>query len=157
MLYRQVASDNMTMHTLTNINTTTCNAQDNDMFYYFFIDSCTPSFCSKLLVHASAYTVDGISAAATLLKQIIILTQIDNLAVAQHVQETLIESKQKLLALKGNITEFNTWVHTQLDCLYACDMQAVDLLHYLWKAYKAAPDENFMTYIKDMKSQAEDG
>ena len=36
-------------------------------------------------------------------------------------------------------------------------MEAVDLLHYLWKAYKAAPDEDFITYIKDMKSQAEDG
>ena len=36
-------------------------------------------------------------------------------------------------------------------------MEAVDLLHYLWKAYKAMPDKDFITYIKDMKSQADGG
>ena len=27
----------------------------------------------------------------------------------------------------------------------------------MWKAYKAAPDEDFITYIKDKKSQVDDG
>ena len=27
----------------------------------------------------------------------------------------------------------------------------------IWKAYKVAPDKEFVTYIKDLKSQAEDG
>ena len=35
--------------------------------------------------------------------------------------------------------------------------EAVDLLHYLWKAYKAALDEEIVTNIKDLKSQVEDG
>ena len=33
----------------------------------------------------------------------------------------------------------------------------MDLLYYLWKAYKAAPDDEFMIYIKDLKSQCDDG
>ena len=33
----------------------------------------------------------------------------------------------------------------------------MDLTHYLWKAYKAAPDEDFIIYIKDNKSQVDDG
>ena len=77
--------------------------------------------------------------------------------MAQHVHEMLIDSRQKFLALKANITKFNTWVCTQMDQLHAHNLEAVDLLHYLWKAYKAAPDEDLVTYIKDMKSQAEDG
>ena len=33
----------------------------------------------------------------------------------------------------------------------------MDLTHYLWKANKAAPDEDFITYIMDKKSQVDDG
>ena len=35
--------------------------------------------------------------------------------------------------------------------------EAVDLLYYLWKGYKAAPDEEFVVYIKDLKTQYNDG
>ena len=41
--------------------------------------------------------------------------------------------------------------------LHAREQEAVDLLYYLWKAYKAAPDEEFVVYIKDLKSQTDDG
>ena len=74
-----------------------------------------------------------------------------------HIRETLIESKQKLLILKGDITEFNQWVRKQMGRLHACEQEAVDLLYYLWKAYKAAPDKEFVTYIKELKSQCDDG
>ena len=33
----------------------------------------------------------------------------------------------------------------------------MDLTHYWWKAYMAAPDEDFITYTKDKKSQVDDG
>ena len=41
--------------------------------------------------------------------------------------------------------------------LHAREQEAVNLLYYLWKAYKAAPDKEFVTYIKDLKSQCDDG
>ena len=41
--------------------------------------------------------------------------------------------------------------------LHTREQEAVDLLYYLWKAFKAAPDEEFVTYIKDLKSQCDDG
>ena len=41
--------------------------------------------------------------------------------------------------------------------LHAWEKEAVDLLYYLWKAYKAAPDKEFVMYIKDLKSQADEG
>ena len=43
-----------------------------------------------------------------------------------------------------------------MDLLHSRDQEAVEILHYLWKAYKVAPDEESITYIKDLKSQAED-
>ena len=39
----------------------------------------------------------------------------------------------------------------------AREQEAVDLLYYLWKAYKAAHDDEFVIYIKELKSQADDG
>ena len=44
-----------------------------------------------------------------------------------------------------------------MGCLHAREQEAVDLLSYLWKAYKVAPDDEFVVYIKDLKSQCDDG
>ena len=144
-------------HATSYINTPTRDAQDNDMFYYFLSDSLTNDFRTTVLPYADIYTVTNVPVASALLKQIIILTRVDNPASMMHIRETLIESKQKLLILKGDITEFNRWVRTQMGRLHAREQEAVDLLYYLWKAYKAAPDEEFVTYIKDLKSQCDDG
>ena len=102
-------------------------------------------------------TWSNVPVASALLKQIIILTRVDNPASTMHIREMLIESKRKLLLLKGNIAEFNQWVRKQMGCLHAREQEAVDLLHYLWKAYKAAPDDEFIMYIKELKSQADGG
>ena len=127
------------------------------MFYYFLVDSLTNEFCTTVLLYADVYTIVNVPVASSLLKQIITLTRVDNLASTMHIREMLIESKHKLLLLKGNITEFNQWVHIQMGHLHAWEQEAVDLLYYLWKAYKAAPDDEFVVYIKDLKSQCDDG
>ena len=133
------------------------DAQDNDMFYYFLADSLTNKFHTTVLLYADVYTITNVPVASFLLKQIIILTQVDNPASTMHIREILIESKRKLLLLKGNITEFNQWVHKQMGHSHAKEQEAVNLLYYLWKAYKAAQDEEFVIHIKDLKSQYNDG
>ena len=155
--YGQVSLDNTRAHAVTYVNTPTRDAQDNDMFYYFLSDSLTNEFRTTVLLYADVYTVTNVPVAASLLKQIIILTRVDNPASTMHIREMLIESKRKLILLKGNITEFNQWVRKQMGRLHAREQEAVDLLYYLWKAYKAAPDDEFIVYIKELKSQANDG
>ena len=153
----QVSLDNTRAHAATYVNTQTRDAQDNDMFYYFLADSLTNEFRTTVLLYADIYTVTNVPVASALLKQIIILTRVDNPASTMHIREMLIESKRKLLLLKGNITEFNQWVRKQMGRLHAREQEAVDLLYYLWKAYKAAPNDEFVMYIKELKSQADDG
>ena len=155
--YGQVSLDNTRTHATTYVNTPTRDAQDNDMFYYFLSDSLTSDFRTTVLLYADVYTVTNVPVASALLKQIIILTRVDNPASTMHIREMLIESKSKLLLLKGNITQFNQWVRKQMGRLHAREQEAVDLLYYLWKAYKAAPDDEFVVYIKDLKSQSDDG
>ena len=40
--------------------------------------------------------------------------------------------------------------------MHVREQEAVDLLYDLWKAYKAAPNDEFVVYIKDLKIQADD-
>ena len=135
--YGQVSLESTRMHATTYINTPTRDAQYNDMFYYFLADSLTNDFRTTVLLYADVYSVTNVLVASLLLKQIIILTRVDNPASTMHIREMLIESKCKLLVLKGNITEFNQWVCKQMGWLHAREQEAVDLLYYLWKAYKA--------------------
>ena len=154
--YGQVSLENTRTHAVTYVNTPTRDAQDNDMFYYFLSDSLMNEFRTTVLLYAEVYTITNIPVASSLLKQIIILTRVDNPASTMHIRKMLIESKRKLLLLKGNITEFNQWVRKQMGRLQAWEQEVVGLLYYLWKVYKAAPDEEFVTYIKDLKSQCDD-
>ena len=153
--YGQVSIENMKAHASTYVNSPTRDPQDNDMFYYFLVDSLTNEFHTTVLLYADVYTVANVPVASSLLNQIVILTRVDNPASTMHIREMLMESKRKLLLLKGNITEFNQWLCKQMGHLHAREQEAVDLLYYLWKAYKAAPDDKFMTYIKDLKSQCD--
>ena len=155
--YGQVSIDNTRAHAATYVNMPTRDPQDNDMFYYFLADSLTNEFRTMVLLYTDTYTVTNIPVASALLKQIIILTRVDNPSSTMHIRKRLIESKRKLLLLKGNITEFNQWVRKQMGQLHVQEQEMVDLLYYLWKAYKAAPDEEFVVYIKKLKSQADDG
>ena len=155
--YGQVSLDNTRTHAMTYVNTPTRDAPDNDMCYYSLADSLTSDFRTTVLLYADVYTVANVPVASALLKQIIILTRVENPASTMHIREMLIESKSKLLLLKGNITQFNQWVRKQMGHLHAHEQEAVDLLYYLWKAYKAAPDDKFAVYIKDLKSQSDDG
>ena len=73
-----------------------------------------------VLLYADMYTVANIPVASSLLKQIIILTRVDNPASTMHIREMLIESKHKLLLLKGNITELIQPVGMQTDGMTTC-------------------------------------
>ena len=76
--YGQVSLENTRAHAMTYVNTPTCDAQDNNMFYYFLADSLTNDFRTTVLLYADVYSVTNVPVASSLLKQIIILTRVDN-------------------------------------------------------------------------------
>ena len=92
--YGQVSLDNTRAHATTYVNTLTRDAQDNNMFYYFLSDSLTNEFHTTVLLYANVYTVTNVPGAASLLKQIIILTRVNNPASTMHIREMLIESNR---------------------------------------------------------------
>ena len=83
--YGQVSLDNTRAHAATYMNTLTRDAQDNDMFYYFLADSLMNDFRTMVLLYTDIYMVTNIPIASSLLKQIIILTRVDNPASMMHI------------------------------------------------------------------------
>ena len=77
--YGQVSPDNTRAHAVTYVNTPTRGTQDNDMFYYFLVDSLTNKFHTTVLLYADIYMVPNVPVVSSVLKQIIILTRVDNL------------------------------------------------------------------------------
>ena len=98
--YGQVSLDNTRAHAATYVNTPTRDAQNNDMFYYFLSDSLTNEFHATVLLYADVYTVMNIPVTASLLKQIIILTRVDNPASTMHIDTIL--SVVSLFSLRSN-------------------------------------------------------
>ena len=90
--YGQVSLENTRTHATTYINSPTRDAQDNDMFYYFLVDLLTNEFHTTVLLYTNMYTITNIPVASSLLKQIIILTRVDNPASTMHIREMLIQS-----------------------------------------------------------------
>ena len=76
---------------MTYVNTPTRDAQDNDMFYYFLVDSLTTDFRTTVLLYTDVYTMANVPVASALFKQIIILTRVDNPASTMHIREMLID------------------------------------------------------------------
>ena len=70
------------------------------MVYYFLVDPLESKFRAKVLLYSQSFSAHNVVVASALLKQIIILTRIDNPAAATHVRELLIESKKQLLKLR---------------------------------------------------------
>ena len=62
--YRQVSIENTRAHTVTYVNTPTRDVQDNDMFYYFLVDSLTNEFCTMVLLYADVYTITNVPVAS---------------------------------------------------------------------------------------------
>ena len=160
-LVKQYASVTMTQVTARAnqyIGQETRDAQNSDMLYNFLIESLTEDFKEQVLLFVDDFTINDVPDGICLLKQIIVLTYIDNRATTAHIRDTLIDMSDKLVELDGNVTEFNNWVRAQVVRLNARGTDAPDLLYYLWKAYTHDQhDSEFVSYIKDLRNMYNDG
>ena len=160
--YRWMSLQHVQTKALTYVRLQGRKAQDAYMLYNFLIESLMYAFKAQVLLYEHDYTITPMGGLPsmkdrpTLLKQIIMLTYIDNRATTSHIRETLIYMTHQLTNLQGDITAFNDWVHEQVCQLAARGTAAPDLLTYLWKTYRQAPDAEFKCYIKTLKAEYED-
>ena len=87
--YGQVTLSNCTDHGLSYVSTQTRNAPNNDMLYYFLVDSLESKFRAKALLYAECYSANNVVVESALLKEIVILTRIDNPAATTNSCERI--------------------------------------------------------------------
>ena len=82
-------------------------AQDTYILYNFLIESLMEAFKAQVFLYKQDYTVTPMGGlpsmkdGPTLLKQIIMLTYIDNRATTAHIRETLIDMTYQLTNMQG--------------------------------------------------------
>ena len=78
--YGQVSLESTRTHAATYVNTPTRDAQDNEMFYYFWSDSLMNEFRTTVLLYADVYTVTIVPVASSLLNALgtCLLTALSN-------------------------------------------------------------------------------
>lgn len=62
-----------------------------------------------------------------------------------------------MLIITCNVEKFNIHVNLLLDSLLAQGETTTDLLHYLFKAYEAVLDKEFVRYMKSKREKYEEG
>lgn len=145
------------------IETNTRAAQNAYMLYEFLMDSLTPEFTQRVILRPAEYRAANATGTVSredgpsLLKYVISLTYIDTVGSSSSVRDELIAMSAKFASLNYNVELFNTWVQAQTTKLASSGEVCQDLLHYLWKTYPTAPDQNFRDYIALRKSTWLDG
>jgi hypothetical protein len=161
--YGVIAMTDVKQHATTWIGTSTRAAQNAYMLYEFIMDSLTIEFRAKVILRPEEYRASNAAGTITredgpsLLKYVVSLTYIDTVGSSSNVREELMSMSTKFAELKWNVELFNEWIRAQTTKLAASGEVCQDLLHYLWKAYPTAPDQDFRDYIALRKSAWQDG
>jgi hypothetical protein len=154
--YGSLTLTDITIHVTTYSGHENRQAQNSEMLYLCLKQSLTMRFMAEVLIYKERYHVNQSPSGALLLKQIITMTYIDNLGTATHIQDQLIDMPTKLAQLGGDIIKLNQWVKEQIQKLACLGEAPPQLLPYLWRAYQAAPDDEFVDYIRILRHQHED-
>ena len=104
--YAQVTATEVRARATTYQGQQTRDAQNSDMLYYFLIESLTETIKAQVLLFVDNFTINDAPDGICLLKQIVVLTYIDNRATTAHIRDTLINMSDILTELEGNITLF---------------------------------------------------
>ena len=134
----------------------TQQAQNGLMLFNFIIELLTNTFKGQVLLYQSQYQVNNMYNGPALLRLILSLTYIDTRVTAMHLHNSLINMKDQLTKISGNMVEFNDWVRQQVSQLHSRGADATNLLAYLWNTYLTTPDKEFADYIKSLKNKYED-
>ena len=137
----------------TYIGTPSRRAQDTYMLYKCLWNSISPEGRDKISIWKNEYHVLGQPAGVLLYKIIVREAHIDTNATATSIRTQMSELDEYMVQIGSDITAFNQHVKALIDGLAARGQTSNDLLVNLFKAYKAAGDDEFVRYINDKESR----
>ena len=120
------------------------------------LGSLTDEALIEIRIVRAQFTVNNIHHGPLLLWAIIKRATINVKASASILRQKLWNAPEALRAKKYNVQEFNAHIGNIMFQLRARGEEAPDTLLHLFRAYKTAPNADFVQYIKHKESQYEE-
>jgi len=142
-----------------NINLET---QSSRLLYVCLAGSLTPSFCKKLNLKKTRYTIEGRGGVkecdgAMMLKVMLEVVLVTTKSTVSIIRLQLQNLPAKMKEMDSNVEAFSEFVKTQMIALATRGEPTADLLVSLFAGYGEASDETFKRWITDVEVQYEDG
>jgi hypothetical protein len=132
-------------------------SQDSQMMADCILNSLTSEARNTITLYANEYNVNGVRSGPCMLKVVIRESHIDTNATTRILREELNKLDTYMVSIDSDIVKFNEHVKDLLEQLHARGQMTHDLLSNLFKAYKAASDKDFVSYINKKKDEYDEG
>ena len=127
------------------------------MLYKCIMSSLSEVGKNKIDVWRDQFFEAGQPSGVLLLKIVLRESHIDSNATASSIRTQMSKLYTYIEEVGDDIVKFNTHVQMLIQGLAARGETSTDLLIYLFAAYKAVKDKEFVKYIKEKESRYEEG
>lgn len=159
--YGSISLKRIQRHEKTYWNNGRRPAQDDRMLYECIMSSLSAAGKDKVLMHSEDYKLKSgnelIPSGLCLLKVVVRESYLDSDATTGMIREQLSNLDMFMPTVNNDITRFNNHVKMLLQALTARNERTLDLLTYLFKAYKVCNDTEFVDFIKDIQTDHDMG
>ena len=149
--YGQITVEQIKSNATENIvNKQSRAAQNNHNMYECLEKSMSSDMNKQMISEIEGCEVGSTKIAALLYKLIMSKCEIDTKATVSSIRMSLmsLDSAIQKSPISNNIIKFNEFVNEKITVLKARGETTHELLIYLFKAYKAVPDNSFVNFIK---------
>jgi hypothetical protein len=154
--FGQVTVQNCIDHATTYYQTQTRNAQNSMFLYQFLHESLTADAKAIMVSSLATYSLTDVPIGIIYLKILIGKSSIDTKAKVLLMREQVSNLHMKMLDLKGNVREFNTYVDQLRTALEGRGQVVAELTAHVFKAYLTVPDPTFQRYIESTQNRYEE-
>ena len=159
--YGSITLERIRKHELTYWDKGTRASQDDRMLYECIMASISMEGKMKVQVKKDEYLLyssieeDHVPSGLCFLKVVIRKSYLDSNATMGMIREQLSALDLYMPTIGNDITQFNNHVTRLENALRARGEKTLDLLTYLFKAYNACTDKEFVKYIRDIQTDHE--
>lgn len=157
--YGSITLERIREHELTYWDDRRRKSQEDRMLYECIMNSLSLVGKTKLNIHYEDYKLGPkrIPSGLCLLKVLVRESYLDSNATTGMIREQLAGLETFMPQVANDITKFNNHVKMLLHALHARGERTLDLLTYLFRAYAACRDREFVKFIRDIQTDHDMG
>ena len=155
--FGQLTKENVRAHASGYVSTQCRNAQNSMQMATCITASLSIKALNKVVNDAPLYRFGGVPSGPLLLKFLIDATYVDTVATCHLIRGQLGNLDDYMVSIDSNVEQFNIHVKVLIAGLAARGETSSDITINLFKGYKAASDQTFVSYIKDKETLMHEG